>query len=194
MKKKNALRNVVLLAMALCLLLCMAPAAMASEVVKMPEAVVTDIKNSYGGNPPLTFALNYSIKDYDKILEDEEYLEALMAAYGDWYTDYVLTISGLSEESVTFNANGKEDGYLAGRYKSYTDLWISVPFKDVTVQNGKSLYIMEYAADLMGQPGLRYRLKEVAEIVVSFDCGIYFTPEFLAANPNIKISLDLKVF
>ena len=69
-----------------------------------------------------------------------------------------------------------------------------MPFDDVTVENGQSLYIMEYAAKLMGQQGLRFTLAEVAEIVQNFDCGVYFTPEFLAANPDLKVDLELKVF
>ena len=46
----------------------------------------------------------------------------------------------------------------------------------------------------MGQQGLRFTLAEVAEIVQNFDCGVYFTPEFLAANPDLKVDLELKVF
>ena len=30
--------------------------------------------------------------------------------------------------------------------------------------------------------------------VKNFDCGVYFTPEFLAANPNMKVTLQLIVF
>ena len=161
--------------------------------VELPEVEVVDIKNTLkDSDPDLTFALNFKIKDMENLTD--EYLEKLFNKYGDYYTDYVLTISGLSQESVTFNANGGADGYLAGQYDAWSKNWVSVPFDDVTVENGQSLYIMEYAAKLMGQQGLRFTLAEVAEIVQNFDCGVYFTPEFLAANPDLKVDLELKVF
>lgn len=161
--------------------------------VELPEVEVVDIKDTLkDSDPDLTFALNFKIKDMENLTD--EYLEKLFNKYGDYYTDYVLTISGLSQESVTFNANGNADGYLAGQYDNWSENWVSVPFENVTVENGQSLYIMEYAAKLMGQQGLRFTLAEVAEIVQNFDCGVYFTPEFLAANPGLKVDLELKVF
>ena len=165
------------------------------DLVTLPEVVITDIKSTLtDADPDLTFALNFAIKDVDKL--SEEYLEKLFAKYGDYYTDYVLTISGLTDPngSVKFNANGNGDGYLAGQYDAWSKSWVTVPFSDVTVKNGQSFYIMEYAAELMGKSGLRFTLKEIAEIVKNFDCGVYFTPEFLAANPNLKVDLELKVF
>ena len=165
------------------------------QPVTLPEVVITDIKSTLtDADPDLTFALNFAIKDVDKL--SEEYLEKLFAKYGDYYTDYVLTISGLTDSngSVKFNANGNGDGYLAGQYDAWSKSWVTVPFSDVTVKNGQSFYIMEYAAELMNKGGLRLTLKEVAEIVKNFDCGVYFTPEFLAANPNLKVELELKVF
>ena len=165
------------------------------QPVTLPEVVITDIKNTLtDADPDLTFALNFAIKDVGNL--SEEYLEKLFAKYGDYYTDYVLTISGLTDPngSVKFNANGNGDGYLAGQYDAWSKSWVTVPFSDVTIKNGQSFYIMEYAAELMGKGGLRFTLKEIAEIVQNFDCGVYFTPEFLAANPNLKVDLELKVF
>ena len=43
---------------------------------------------------------------------------------------------------------------------------------------------MEYAAELMGESGLKYTYGEVYEVVKDFDCGVFFEPEFLAANPQ----------
>ena len=163
--------------------------------VTIPEVEVTDIKSTLtGSDPDLTFALNFKIKDLENIQNDEAYLEALMNSYGNWYTDYVLTVEGLTSESVTFNANGDADGYLAGQYDAWSDSWVSVPFENVEIQNGASLYIMEYAAELMGKSGLRFILQEIAEIVQNFNCGVFFTPEFMAANPDMKVTLDLVVF
>ena len=154
-----------------------------------PEVVVTPIEN-----PELTFALNFGIKDLEAILADEELLNALFAKYGKMYVDYRLTIEGLSVESVTFNADGTADGYLGGQYDEWSADWVYVPFEDVTVENGGSIMIMELAAKLMGREGLRMTLEEIVTIVANFDCGVYFTDEFLAANPNMKVTLELIVF
>ena len=163
------------------------------EKVELPEVEITDIKGLLtDSDPDLTFALNFTIKDLENL--DEEYLNKVMEQYGSWYTDYVLTISGLTDENVTFNANGNGDGYLAGQYDGFGPNWVSVPFENVTLANNESIYIMEYAAKLMGQSGLRYTLAEIVSIVMDFDCGVYFTPEFLTANPGLKVDLHLKVF
>ena len=161
--------------------------------VTLPEVLVADIKGDLKDtDPDLTFALNFAIPNVDALTED--YLNDLFEAYGDHFVDYVLTIEGLNGDTVTFNANGDADGYLAGQYDAWSDNWVSVPFDDVEMKNGESLYIMEYAAKLMGKTGLRFTLAEVATIVQNFDCGVYFTPEFLAAHPNMKVTLQLKVF
>ncbi len=163
------------------------------EKVELPEVVITDIKGSLTeSDPDLTFALNFSIKDLENL--DEEYINKVMEQYGSWYTDYVLTISGLTDENVTFNSDGSGDGYLAGQYDAWSENWVSVPFEDVTLANGESIYIMEYAAKLMGQSGLRFTLAEIVSIVQNFDCGVYFSPEFLTANPGLEVDLHLKVF
>ena len=158
-------------------------------VPEFPEAVVTPVEGT-----GLTFALNFGIKDLEKIAEDEALLNALFATYGKMYVDYRLTIEGLTVDKVVFNNNGEADGYLGGQYDEWSPEWVYVPFEDVTLANGESLMIMEYAASLMGKSGLRYTLEEIITVVVDFDCGVYFTPEFLAANPDMVVTLELIVF
>jgi len=58
----------------------------------------------------------------------------------------------------------------------------------------ETLKIMEYAAELMGEPGLKYTYKEVYEAVKDFDCGVFFTPEYLNANPDLKVTLELRMY
>ena len=59
----------------------------------LPDAIITDIKDDLTAeDPDLTFALNFAFPDN----MSQEYIDELFAVYGDWYTDYVLTISGLS--------------------------------------------------------------------------------------------------
>ena len=113
----------------------------------LPEVAITDITDTLGENDPkLSYALNFAIKDLENL--SNEYLESLFNDFGDAYVDYVLTIDGLSDpnSSVTFNADedANADGYLAGRYAAWeNNAWISVPFEDVTIQNGESIYIMQ---------------------------------------------------
>ena len=157
----------------------------------MPDAIINDIKNELTeDDPELTFALNFAFPDN----LTQAYIEELFAVYGNWYVDYVITISGLNSESVTFNADGNADGYLAGQYDAWSEYWVTVPFENVTINNNGSLFIMQTAAEMLGQNGLRFTLAEIAEIVTNFNCGVYFTPEFLAANPDLEVSLELRVF
>ena len=157
--------------------------------VTFPEAVVTPIEN-----PELTFALNFGIKDLEAIMANEALVEVLFAKYGKMYVDYRLTIEGLTVDSVVFNADGTADGYLGGQYDEWSSDWVYVPFENVTIENGGSIMIMELAAKMMGKDGLRMTLEEIVAIVADFDCGVYFTPEFLAANPGMKVTLELIVF
>ena len=149
----------------------------------LPTATVTSIDAPEG--TPLTFALNFKADDVT---------DAQLAYYRDWYADFVLTITGLPEEGVTFNTDGTADGYLAGQYDAWSENWVSVPFEDVTLRNGESIKIMEYAATLMGQSGLKLTYNDVYSFVKNFDCGVYFTPEFLASNPDMKVSLSLRMY
>ena len=168
-------------------------------VPAFPEATVTPIEGT-----DLTFALNFGIKgvsivDGEIVLDPEvlteEYIAAVLETYGKMYVDYRLTISGLNDPSVTLNSDGTADGYLGGQYDAWSENWVYVPFGDsVVIENGKSLMIMEYAAQMMGQTGLRQILEEIITVVVDFDCGVYFTPEFLAHNPDMVVTLELLVF
>ena len=168
-------------------------------VPAFPEATVTPVEKD-----DLTFALNFGIKGVsvengelvlDPEVFTEEYLNAVLNTYGKMYVDYRLTISGLTDPSVTLNGDGTADAYLAGQYDAWSENWVYVPFGDsVVIENGKSLMIMEYAAELMGKPGLRQILEEIVTIVVDFNCGVYFTPEFLEHNPDMVVTLELLVF
>ena len=172
-------------------------------VPAFPEAVVTPIDGVIDEDNTLTFALNFGIKgvsivDGELVLDPEvlteEYIAAVLETYGKMYVDYRLTIEGLTDTEVVFNANGNADGFLGGQYDAWSPNWVCVPFDDVTIPDGGSLMIMETAAEMMGKAGLRYVLEEIVTVVIDFDCGVYFTPEFLAANPNMKVTLDLIVF
>ena len=146
------------------------------EVPPMPTATVTEIENE-----DLTFAMNFKA---DTVTQEQ------LDYYGKWYADYVLTIN----KEVTFNANGGADGWLSGQYDKWSANWVNVPFENVTLEANKPLKIMEYAAELMNKQGLKYTYAEVYESVKDFDCGVFFTDAFLAANPDLEVTLELRMF
>ena len=146
---------------------------------KLPTATVSEIKDANA--PALTFALNFSA---DNVTEEQ------LAYYGNWYADFVLTIN----KTATFNANGGKDGYLAGQYDAWSNSWVQVPFDDVTLEADTPLKIMEYAASLMGQSGLKLTYNDVYSFVKSFDCGVFFEEAFLLANPDFEVSLELRMY
>ena len=143
---------------------------------ELPTATVTKIANK-----DLTFALNFKA---------DEVSEGQLAYYSNWYADFELTVN----KAVTFNANGGANGYLAGQYDAWSENWVNVPFEDVTLNAGETLKIMEYASKLMGKEGLKYTYGEVCEVVKNFNCGVYLTPEFLAANPDLEVTLELRMY
>lgn len=147
------------------------------DIVPLPTATVTNIEND-----DLTFAMNFFA---DEITDDQ------LDFYDDWYADFELTVN----KDVTFNANGGADGYLSGSYEGWNNgAWVNVPFEDVTLEANTPLKIMEYAAELMGEPGLKYTYREVYEVVKDFDCGVFFEEDFLAANPDLVVTLELRMY
>ena len=147
-------------------------------VIDLPTATVTPIEND-----DLTFALNFTA---------DEATDAQLAYYGDWYADYVLKVN----EDVTFNADGTADGWLSGQYDAYNpDSWVNVPFEDVTLKAGESIKIMEYATTIIpAWKDMKLTYKDVYEGVKSFNCGVFLTDEFLAANPDFEVTLELRMY
>ena len=165
--------------LALCMILSLIPMnAFASTAVEFefPTATVTKIANK-----DLTFALNFKANE----VTDEQ-----LAYYKDWYADFVLTVN----KDVTFNANGEADGYLSGQYDEWSANWVNVPFEDVTLKAGESLKIMETAAEMLGQKGLKLTYNDVYSFVKDFDCGVFFEEEFLNANPDLEVTLELRMY
>ena len=156
--------------------------------VELPVATVTELDTKAlaadGENPvELTYGLKFKA---------DEATEEQVAAYGDWYVDFVLTV----DKNVDFIAGG--DGttnYLAGSYKNWSEgAWVKVPTETVAVEAGTSVKIMEMAAEMLGKDSLKYTYSEVFEVVDEFDCGVYFTPEFLEANKDLKVTLELRIY
>ncbi len=147
----------------------------------LPTATVTELDVADITDVALTFALNFKA---------DPSTESQLAMFGDWYADYEIIIN----KTATFNSDGTCDGYLAGQYDSWSPAWVSVPKMDITLTPGTPLKIMETAAEAYGKPGLKYTYQEVYDRVKDFDCGIYFIPEFLVSNPDLEVTLALKMY
>ncbi len=152
------------------------------EIVDLPGATVTELDvHEIAEDVELTYALNFKADP----ATDEQ-----LTAYGDWYADFVLTVN----KNATFNENGEVDGYLAGQYDEWSDAWVAVPFEDTAIEADVPLKIMEKAAEIMGEPGLKYTYAEVYNTVQDFDCGVYYSAEFLKANPDLVTTLELRIY
>ncbi len=148
---------------------------------KQPTATVTELDVEAIKDVDLTFALNFKA---DAVTEEQ------LAMFGGWYSDYELTIN----KTATFNANGNADGFLSGQYDAWSKNWISVPFEDATLQANTPVKVMETAAALMGKSGLKLTYADIVNSVKDFNCGLAFTPEFLVENPDLEVTLALKMY
>ena len=147
----------------------------------LPTATVTELDAAAIQDVDLTFALNFKA---------DPSTESQLAMFGDWYADYEITLN----KTATFHLDGTKDGYLAGQYDSWSPAWVQVPKMAITLTPGTPLKIMETAAKTYGKPGLKYTYQEVYDRVKDFDCGIFFSPEFLVANPDLEVTLALKMY
>ena len=178
-KGRKTMKRILSLALAMVMVLSMVPATVfATEATPaLPTATVYEIQND-----DLTFAMNFVANG---VTEEQ------LAYYGNWYADFELTIN----KEVVLDANGTGDGYLSGQYDEWSENWVNVPFdKPVTLEANKALKIMAFAAEMMDEPGLKYTYQEVFEVVKDFKCGVYFTPEFLEANPDLEVTLELRMY
>ncbi len=152
------------------------PATYTVKDLLMPTATVSTLANE-----ELTFALNFKA---DKV--SPEALEY----FGSWYADFELFVN----KETVFNANGGANGYLSGQYDAWSENWVNVPFEDVTLAANEPLKIMAYAAKMLGQSGLKLTYRDVYEGVKDFDCGVFFEPDFLTANPDLEVTLELRMY
>ncbi len=172
----------------LCLVFMM-PAAAESD--DLPKAIVTEtgrdtfvsaVNGVFGnevGNTPVTFTMNFAAVDSDD--------GTVTFPYDEWYADFELTVNK--------DVRGV-DAYLVGHYEFYCDImgecaWVKlgdVENQDVLISRNTPIKIM---SDVMG---MSITYKNIRTDVRNFDCGIYFTPEFIKANPDLEVKLALKMY
>ena len=160
--------------------LVMVAPSLPSATVTEPVINTTVMARTYDGSlgnvsveTPLTFQMNF--KADEPTDEQREY-------YSEWLADYELVINK--------DVRGT-DGYLAGQYDSFFADWIklAVDTTDVVIHANEPIKVVK---DLMGLD-LEYEA-DILDWVKEFDCGIYLTPEFIEANPDLEITLALKLY
>ena len=123
-----------------------------------------------GGDPiSLTVAMQFLANDTEE--------EANANAFGNYTTDFYITIDGMEGDS--FVANGC---YLAGNYGTFG--WIMIPLDGMVIENGK-IY------PVISSVGFDFKYVDICASVKDFKCGIYLSEEILAANPDLTVSLEL---
>ena len=147
----------------------------ASAIVTGQNTTVTTID---GTEVPVTFTMNFKVVDPS----DEQY-----AYYDDWFADYVLTINK--------DVRGV-DAYLVGQYDAFNSNWVQVGMdtEDVIIKANEPMNVMYTLGKLINESSTYIKYSDIVNIIKEFDCGIYFTPEFLQANPDLEVSLELKMY
>ena len=138
------------------------------------ENISSSYKNYGTDAPDLTYAMQF----YDPL--EISLIQA--SYYGGWYADFVVTVN----KNVVFGPDAGADGYLAGHYAPFSANWISVPLSNV-----------DYTADtpyaLMSSVVTPWTVEAIYTGVQKFECGIHFSDEFIAKNPDLKVSVQLRI-
>lgn len=147
----------------------------AKATVTGHDVTVTTID---GEQVPATFTMNF------KAVQPTE---EQFAYYKKWYADYVLTIN----KDVT-----GMDGYLVGQYDWYNTNWmkIAVETEDVIIKANEPFKVMYNLASSYDENSTYISYEQIINSVKDFDCGIYFTPEFLRNNLDLKVTLELRIY
>ena len=152
----------------------------AATVEKLPAFTLTKARDAYACWPegdtdmdrPLDIVMNFLANDDGKA-------EANETGFADWKCDFYLTFSDMAGASL------EADGcYLAGNYGGFG--WIVIPADDTIIDNNATLPVVAaYDANIT------YR--QVCDTVKKFTAAIHVADAVMTANPDLKITLQLKM-
>lgn len=152
----------------------------AATVEKLPAFTLTKARDAYACWPegdtdmdrPLDIVMNFLANDDGKA-------EANESGFADWKCDFYLTFSDMAGASLE-----ADDCYLAGNYGGFG--WIVIPADDIIIDNNATLPVVAaYDANIT------YR--QVCDTVKKFTAAIHVADAVMTANPNLKITLQLKM-
>ena len=151
-----------------------------AEVVNMGPTEITEyqIFNGSGlvAGPETPINLQVALE----FIAKDTPAQAAENAYGQYITDFYITIDGAAEGS--FTADGC---YLAGNYGTFG--WIMIPLDEMVIENGVVHPVITSAF----AGNFEFTYENICSSVKDFKCGIYFSPGVLAANPDLSVSLNL---
>ena len=179
--KKHTMHRFVAVAavlLAFCLVFMM-PVGATERPADLPTATVKELADGEGPTEfGLTFARNFTA---DYVTPEQ------LSTYGQWYADFILT----TNKEMTVGTDGETSGYLAGNYGSFG--WLKVPDKtglgsldNVEIPANTAMPVM---ASALGMQKYSY----IYESVQTFLCGMYLNSGFLENNPDIVITLELRM-
>jgi hypothetical protein len=119
----------------------------------------------------LQIALNFIAKD--------TVAQAEKNAFGNYTTDFYITIDGIADGSFVAD----EDCYLAGYYPSF-NAWVKIPLTGFKIEDGKVYPVITSA-------GFDFKYTDICRSVGDFICGIHLSDAVLQANPALKVKLEL---
>ena len=126
---------------------------------------------------PLQIVMNFKTK--------ETVEEARPNGFLAWGCDFYLTFSGVKNGIFTAN-----DCYLAGNYGTFG--WVVIPTDGMDLENDVTYPVLAgYTGDTEADLGITY--KQICEDVKDFTAAIYVAPAILEANPDFKVTLELKM-
>ena len=119
----------------------------------------------------LQIALNFIAKD--------TVAQAEKNAFGNYTTDFYITIDGIKDGSFVAD----ENCYLAGYYPSF-NAWVKIPLAGFKIEDRKVYPVITSA-------GFDFKYTDICGSVGDFICGIHLSDAVLQANPDLKVKLEL---
>ncbi len=187
---KSTKRKVLICLLTVVALLTVAAVSVTANDNQLPNAEVinlgattVDVDSYYkydliGGTGLSTGKDPFDLQIAMQFLAKDTPEEAAANAYGNYTTDFFITMSGI--EGGSSAANGC---YLAGYYPSF-GAWVIIPLDNFSIEDGVTYPVITSA-------GFDFEYVDICESVQNFVCGIYLSDEFRRANPDLQIELEL---
>ena len=124
---------------------------------------------------PLQFVMQYTA--------DQTAEEVAVSPYKEWYADFVLSFSGLSNGSFVAD----EETYLAGFYgetEKWEGIWAKVGITGMEITEGTRYPVMSGV-------GMPQDYNYICAGVQEFLCAMNISSDIVAANPDLKVTLEL---
>ena len=124
---------------------------------------------------PLQFVMQYTA--------DQTAEEVAVSPYKEWYADFVLSFTGLSNGSFVAD----EETYLAGFYgetEKWEDIWAKVGITGMEITEGTRYPVMSGV-------GMPQDYNYICAGVQEFLCAMNISSDIVAANPDLKVTLEL---